>query len=290
MTELELAVRDERPLDAYRAVVERVLQLMRARLHEPLALEDLAAEAHLSQFHFSRVFRQVTGSPPGEFLGALRLEAARRLLLTTGLSVTEVCYEVGYASLGTFTTRFTRQVGAPPAALRRLAAEFEPAQLEAIRRRAGQRRHQHAGATLSGRLEGVLPGRGTICAGLFPRAIPQGHPVACTHLAGPGPFRIEHVPDGDYYLLAAALPWSDDPLDYLAPGHGLLVAVGHTPLHVRGDAAVGPLQLTLRPPAPTDPPVVASLPFLLARWPAPCELEQMCEDRKIEEAPARPLW
>jgi AraC-like DNA-binding protein len=275
---------------AHRPAVERVLQLMRARLSEPLALEDLAAEAHLSPFHFSRVFRQITGSPPGAFLGALRLDAARRLLLTTPLSVVEVCYEVGYASLGSFTTRFTRHVGAPPAALRRLVAEFEPAHLHALGRRVGQRRADMVGAVVSGRLDSPVARRGTICAGLFQRAIPQGLPVACTHLTAPGPFQIERVPDGDYYLLAASLPWSDDPLAYLAPGHGLLVATSHTPLCVRGGVTPGQLQLSLRPVAPTDPPVVASLPLLLARWSAPHGIEQMYEDRKIEEAPRGVGW
>jgi AraC-like DNA-binding protein len=250
---------------AHLPAVERVLALMRSRLGEPLALEDLAAEVYLSPFHFSRVFRQVTGAPPGEFLGALRLDAARRLILTTPLSVTEVCYEVGYASLGSFTSRFTQHVGVPPAALRRLAAEFEPARLDAVGR-AAPWPSRASGATVAGRLHGALSPKSTLCIGLFPRPIPQGLPVACTQLQGAGPFRIERVPDGLYYLMAAALPWSDDPLAYLAPGRGLLVASHHAPLAVRGGSAAGPIDLFLRPPAATDPPIVAALPLLLARW------------------------
>lgn len=252
---------------AHRPAIEHVLQVMRAGLHEPLALEVLAAEAYLSPFHFSRVFRQITGSPPGEFLSALRLDAARRLLLTSGLSVTEVCYEVGYASLGTFTTRFTEHVGVPPAALRRLVAEFEPARLTAIGRSLVRR--APAAGVVSGHIYSPLSRRGTICVGLFPRAIPQGMPVACAQLAAPGPFRIEGVPDGTYYTLAASLPWSDDPLAYLAPGAELLVANSGAGVHVRGGAAHAPVQLLLRQVASTDPPIVASLPLLLARWSAP---------------------
>jgi AraC-like DNA-binding protein len=63
--------------------------------------------AHLSPYHFARTFRRITGIPPGEFLGALRLQRAKELLLTTDLFTSEVCYEVGYASFGTFTSRFT---------------------------------------------------------------------------------------------------------------------------------------------------------------------------------------
>ena len=55
----------------------------------------------------ARTFRRIIGIPPGEFLGVLRLQRAKELLLTTDLFTSEVCYEVGYASFGTFTSRFT---------------------------------------------------------------------------------------------------------------------------------------------------------------------------------------
>src|ERR1700760_4201675 len=90
---------------------ERVILSMRECLDEPISLSDMADIACLSPYHFNRVFHQVTGLPPTKFLYALRLSTAKRLLLTTSLSVTDVCFEVGYNSLGTFTTRFTQLVG-----------------------------------------------------------------------------------------------------------------------------------------------------------------------------------
>lgn len=90
--------------------VERVIAAMRERVDNTLPLYAMAEIAHLSPYHFARTFRQVTGIPPGEFLGNLRLQRAKELLLTTDLSASEVCFEVGYASLGTFTTRFTQLV------------------------------------------------------------------------------------------------------------------------------------------------------------------------------------
>ncbi len=104
--------------------IERVISAMRGRVGDTLPLHAMAEIAHLSPYHFARVFRQVTGIPPGEFLGALRLERAKQLLLTTDLSVTEICFEVGYGSLGTFTSRFTRLVGLPPGRTRRLPEEL----------------------------------------------------------------------------------------------------------------------------------------------------------------------
>src|SRR5438552_3162102 len=91
--------------------VERVIQMMHERLDEPLCLRTLARIAFLSPYHFHRIFRQITGIPPSQFLTALRLQTAKGLLLTTPRSVTDVCFDVGYNSLGSFITRFTQLVG-----------------------------------------------------------------------------------------------------------------------------------------------------------------------------------
>ena len=106
--------------EPHRLAIERVIAVMRERVDHALPLHAMADIAHLSPYHFARVFRQVIGIAPGEFLGALRLERAKQLLLTTDLSVSEVCFEVGYNSLGTFTTRFTRLVGLSPGRMRDL--------------------------------------------------------------------------------------------------------------------------------------------------------------------------
>ena len=101
--------------------VERAIDTMWSRYHEPLSLADMADTAILSKFYFSRVFRTLTGTSPGRFLTAIRLTKAKQLLLETSLSVTEISYMVGYNSLGTFTSRFTRSVGVPPARYRALS-------------------------------------------------------------------------------------------------------------------------------------------------------------------------
>ncbi len=112
---------------SHRATVERVVAEMRERVDETLSLRAMAEIAHLSLYHFARTFRRVTGIPPGEFLGALRLQRAKELLLTTDLSASEVCFEVGYKSLGTFTSRFTQLVGVSPGRMRRLTEELSAA-------------------------------------------------------------------------------------------------------------------------------------------------------------------
>src|SRR5437016_2891987 len=117
-------------LAAQTQAVERAIQFMHTHLHEVLTLEDLASVAYLSPSHFHRVFGRLIGIPPGEFLAALRFQAARRLLVTTPHSVTEICFEVGYTSIGSFTTHFTQRVGLSPRLLRQRAHEFEPLPVE----------------------------------------------------------------------------------------------------------------------------------------------------------------
>jgi AraC-like DNA-binding protein len=90
---------------------------------QPLDVDALARDAHMSAGHFSRQFRLAYGESPYGYLMTRRIERAMALLRRGELSVTEVCFEVGSSSLGTFSTRFTELVGMPPSAYRREAAE-----------------------------------------------------------------------------------------------------------------------------------------------------------------------
>ncbi|MCW2981223.1 MAG: AraC family transcriptional regulator [Solirubrobacterales bacterium] len=86
---------------------------------EPLNVEALGREVGMSAGHLSRQFRLAYGEPPYSYLMTRRIERAMALLRRGDLSVTEVCFEVGCSSLGTFSTRFTELVGMSPSAYRR---------------------------------------------------------------------------------------------------------------------------------------------------------------------------
>ena len=86
---------------------------------QPLDVEELARGVHLSAGHLSREFRLAYGESPYSYLMTRRIERAMALLRRGDLSVTDVCFEVGCSSLGTFSTRFTELVGMPPSAYRR---------------------------------------------------------------------------------------------------------------------------------------------------------------------------
>ncbi|MDX6742274.1 helix-turn-helix transcriptional regulator [Actinocorallia sp. A-T 12471] len=89
---------------------------------KPLDVEALARGAHMSAGHLSREFRRAYGESPYSYLMTRRIERAMALLRRGDMSVTEVCFEVGCSSLGTFSTRFTELVGVPPSTYRRDAA------------------------------------------------------------------------------------------------------------------------------------------------------------------------
>ncbi|MCY0935150.1 helix-turn-helix transcriptional regulator [Streptomyces sp. H34-S4] len=104
------------------ARLRRVRDRIDREYAQPLNVEALARDVHMSAGHLSRQFRAAYGESPYAYLMTRRIERAAALLRRGDLSVTEVCFAVGCASLGTFTTRFTELVGMPPGAFRRQAA------------------------------------------------------------------------------------------------------------------------------------------------------------------------
>src|SRR3954468_4827802 len=87
-----------------------------ARYAEPLGVDDMAAAAGLSRAHFSREFRRAFGVAPHAYLLTRRLERAASLLRYTDRSVADICFSVGLASVGSFTSSFTRTYGVSPTA------------------------------------------------------------------------------------------------------------------------------------------------------------------------------
>lgn len=260
-----LACRED-TIASHRRAVERVITSARERLCEPISLHDMSRVAYLSAFHFNRVFHQITGLPPAKFISAMRLDEAKRLLLNTNLSITDICFEVGYNSLSTFTRRFNQSVGLGPREFRYLAERITPDSVESL---CNHYAESNARATLHPSVEGFVdlpnPGGNPIFVGLFGAHIPQSRPVGGALLTSPGAFRIGPVPDGIYHLLAAALPRLADTLGYLLPNStNLSVGAWNGPVIVRQGRANGRYHISLRPMALTDPPLLISLPFLLA--------------------------
>jgi AraC-like DNA-binding protein len=115
----------ESPAEAQRredlAWLRRVRDRIDREYAQPLDVEALARGAHMSAGHLSREFRLAYGEPPYAYLMTRRIERAMALLRRGDLSVTAVCFAVGYSSLGTFSSRFTELVGMSPRSYRHRA-------------------------------------------------------------------------------------------------------------------------------------------------------------------------
>jgi AraC family transcriptional regulator len=91
---------------------------MHANLSRELPLEEIAAAAYLSTFHFARLFKKLTGSSPHAYLAALRTAHAQTLLAETDLSITQLSARVGYSSPSHFAKAFRAATGITPRAFR----------------------------------------------------------------------------------------------------------------------------------------------------------------------------
>jgi AraC family transcriptional regulator len=104
------------------ARMRRVLDYMRAHLEDPVGLNELAAVACLSPFHFGRTFRAKAAEPPGRFLSRLRLEHAKSLLAQSDRTLSDISFACQFASHANFTRAFRRFAGMTPSDFRKCAS------------------------------------------------------------------------------------------------------------------------------------------------------------------------
>lgn len=244
--------------------VRLVIDEMHIQLGQDLTLDDMARTAMFSKFHFTRVFREVTGTSPRRFLSALRLQEAKYLLLNTESSVADISSQVGYSSVGTFSSRFKSCVGVSPSRFREHSGNVTAltADPPAV-----------TGHPISLRGRIVLPGDrplGQVFVGLFPGSICQGRPVRHTLLDGPGPFELHDVPPGTWHVLAHSVPYGSPsaPAGRAGQGGNALSVGRYGPISVRTGVLMMPADIVLHPADLLDPPVLIALPAGSAGVPA----------------------
>jgi AraC-like DNA-binding protein len=252
-------VRDSTLRSHYESV-ERVIAVMRNQLDQPLSLRQMARIGYASPYHFNRNFRRITGIPPAQFLCALRLDAAKRMLAETQKKVIDICYEVGYTSVGTFTRRFADVLGVSPVRLRRLT-DSRAVPLPDAQVAGSTGRRVRPGTSLTGYIQAPHDFQGVIAVGLFTTRMPQGKPISCALLRHSGVYRLESAPEGNFYLFAVGLKEPACASVYFDYGTALR-AGGHSVRISRGSIQ-GPTSLELRPPSPFDPPLLLVLPAQL---------------------------
>lgn len=238
--------------------VGRAITCIWERYSEPLSLVDIARSAAFSRFHFSRVFKDETGVSPGQFLSAVRIHQAKRLLLhTTSMNVAEISAAVGYASLGSFNDHFTNSVGLSPGRFRR----------ESGYRALDPVPPPPAPSLLVGEVTGMisLPERyaaALVYVGVFDTRIVERRPRAATVIkmasGGPRPYRLARVAQGSWFVHAVAVADTVEPEPW---NHRGLLVGSHGPTRVTsGDSSV--VSFALRPRRLTDLPILLALPDL----------------------------
>ncbi len=240
--------------------VARVIAAMHSQIDQPMSTESMAKLAYASPYHFNRVFRQVTGLPPAQFLYALRLDAAKRLLITTTKKVIDICYEVGYNSIGTFTRRFTSAHGLSPTMLRELSRGAVQGQEMPLPASFQRQRSERAGQ-LFGSISAPTDFHGLIFIGLFDSSLPQAKPVACCIATQTGPYEIHNIPEGKFSLFALGIEYP-----IRGAGHlyyqSALRGGGHA-VGISRDSTIGVTTISLRAPSLFDPPILLTLPMLM---------------------------
>ena len=250
--------------------LERTVESMRENLGEPLTIDDLARTAMFSKFHFTRIFQRMTGLSPGRFLSALRIAEAKRLLRTTSLTVADISHQVGYNSVGTFSTRFHSSVGMSPREYRR-GGPARPAV------RQGSDQPGASSTRISGHV--VRPESawcGPVFLGVFPTPLLEGTPAVSTVLPRCGAFSLPAVPPGTWYVLAQAA--AQDAGATAEPA--AVYTACHGPVELRADVTAL-AEVRLRPRSLMDPPALLEIPAVVSR---PWQRVELAEDTALDLA------
>lgn len=250
------------------AAVTRSVRRIREHIGDAHSLPNLAQSALLSPFHFHRVFRQLTGSTPARFVAASRMAEAKRLLAYTSMNVTDICMDVGYSSLGTFTTQFTRLVGVSPRRFRQLIALFADQSFNDILAQLRPVLPEPTHVQVTGSVTGGPGSNAMAVVGLFQSGIPQERPMACAILSVPGVAAFGHLMDGDYHPLAMSCHPSVTVVEAMVreDPDGCFVSASSGQVRISNGRSVSGTSFSalLRTRQPIDPPLVLALPLLLA--------------------------
>src|ERR1051325_6509205 len=108
----------------YRRIVQAKLFIDK-HFREKINIDEIAGEASFSRFHFIRLFRQAYGNTPHQYMMTLRMLEAEKLMTNPALKIQDICFEIGFGSVGSFTTQFTKVYGKTPKARQKEILEKE---------------------------------------------------------------------------------------------------------------------------------------------------------------------
>jgi AraC-like DNA-binding protein len=246
-----------------REIVADAAHFLAARAAEPITLGDVADHVGYSPFHLARLFERHLGMPPGQFLATHRFQRAKRLLLSGDERIVDICHEVGFTSVGTFTTRFAAAVGRTPLEFRRLpdALAQSPPRPVVVPGQANVGGTVVGSVRLSATALALLGENPQIYVGLFPRRAARGKPVSGTLLGETTDFFLTGVPPGVYWVMSSALPSRAAPEAQLVPVRTVSGVAGEPVRVTRAERShIRDVSLDVGPE--WSPPVLVALPPL----------------------------
>jgi AraC family transcriptional regulator len=252
--------------DEWVSAVQRSIETMRDDLGGDHSLHTLASSAWLSPFYFHRVFLKVTDSTPARFLSAWRMAEAKWMLAHSSARVTEICMQMGYSSVGTFSSQFTKRVGVSPRRFRRIVDAHRDRPINDVLRDLSQSWAAPAAGPLAVTVDGG-PFNVPAVIGLFRSAIPQERPTACGFVDVPGTAMFNELPSQAQYALVMSFDESVTVVEAVAATDLDRCYVGAADLTsaiVAQQATNSAVDVQLRRRRLTDPPIVLALPLLIA--------------------------
>ncbi|MBP1082770.1 helix-turn-helix transcriptional regulator [Bacillus capparidis] len=243
-------------------IVTKAIHFMREHKNTQITIEEVAKHVGYSTYHFTRLFKDTTGISPRHYLSAIRIEASKEELMKRS-SLVKVLHSAGLRSQGSFSSRFKKYVGLSPkkfqsdtAFLANLMNRYKSQALPPILP------NRKTAPFINCSIKTEQSFNGLIFAGLFPRPIPDQIPILGTALnSSKRKCMFSDIPSGTYYLLAAGIPWSLNPMHYFILDQSPRGSYP-APVIVNEETQLD-LTIELREPHPCDPPILINLPMLL---------------------------
>ncbi|KQL50926.1 AraC family transcriptional regulator [Heyndrickxia shackletonii] len=238
------------------------IDYMKKNIDTEITSEELAYLVGYSTYHYSRIFKEITGVSPRHYLSALRMEAGKEMLISSkSPSILKILLLIGFRSLGTFSSKFKQFVGLSPKQFQLSTNDLHDF-VNDYKDKESPLLLASAPPILSCHLEVPATFKGIIFVGLFPRAIPDQKPIIGTAFTQNQTSCVfSDIPLGTYYVLAAALKWSVNPKDYFLLNRALRGKYDK-PIEITKFTDTE-ITISLREPLPTDPPILVNLPQLL---------------------------
>ena len=247
--------------------IEKIMKFIKDNIGENLTLKDIARHINYSKFHVSHYFKKHTGYSIKQYIEAVKIEKSIADLMEENNSVTEIAYDSGHKSPGTFSNVFKKHTGLSPKKYKsqsQIAYRFLKNWIKKKNLLTYYDKSETTDNKLAVSIEYPEDYRPKItCTGLFKTPIPKELPVVGIATVNDRNFVIENIPNGEYFLLICEI--MEDlsltrsyVLDYNFRGKldDSLVFYGHTHLNQ---------SIVMRRPIEDDPPITINLPVLIMK-------------------------